>query len=46
VLRQALREATGAFMSALDRYTLADLLTPRAPLAASLGLSIDSHALP
>ncbi len=38
VLRRALREATDAFLRTLDRYTLADLLLPRAKLARSLGL--------
>jgi Rrf2 family nitric oxide-sensitive transcriptional repressor len=38
VLRRALREATGAFLSVLDGYTLADLLAPGRALAASLGL--------
>jgi len=37
VLRTALREATLAFLHTLDRYTLADLLQPRASLARSLG---------
>jgi len=39
VLRGALREATAEFVSVLDRYTLADLLQPRAALARSLGIS-------
>lgn len=38
VLRKALRDATNAFLAALDRYTLADLITPRQSLARSLGL--------
>jgi Rrf2 family nitric oxide-sensitive transcriptional repressor len=38
VLRQALREATLAFLRTLDGYTLADLLSPGKRLAASLGL--------
>jgi Rrf2 family nitric oxide-sensitive transcriptional repressor len=38
VLRRALHEATDAFLRTLDRYTLADLLAPRAKLARSLGL--------
>lgn len=38
ILRGAMREATLAFLSALDGYTLADLLVPRARLARSLGL--------
>jgi Rrf2 family nitric oxide-sensitive transcriptional repressor len=36
VLRSALREATHAFLGTLDRYTLADLLQPRAMLARLL----------
>ncbi len=39
VLRRALHEATLAFLQALDRYTLADLLEPQARLARSLGLA-------
>ena|SRR4051794_34716928 len=39
VLRRALREATLAFLEVLDRYTLADLLTPDRRLADSLGLA-------
>jgi Rrf2 family nitric oxide-sensitive transcriptional repressor len=38
VLRRALREATRAFLDALDGYSLADLLAPGRRLAASLGL--------
>jgi Rrf2 family transcriptional regulator, nitric oxide-sensitive transcriptional repressor len=38
VLRNALREATLAFLETLDGYTLADLLVPRARLAHSLGI--------
>lgn len=38
VLRQALQEATLAFLRTLDGYTLADLLGPHAMLARSLGL--------
>jgi Rrf2 family nitric oxide-sensitive transcriptional repressor len=38
VLRQALREATRAFLDALDGYSLADLLAPGRRLVASLGL--------
>ena len=37
-LRQALQEATRAFLQILDNYTLADLLQPRARLIHSLGL--------
>lgn len=39
VLRRALREATSAFFTTLDGYTLADLLAPGESLASSLGLS-------
>ena len=39
VLRRALGEATAAFLAALDRYTLADLIAPRNRLARSLGLA-------
>jgi len=39
VLRRALSEATGAFLTALDGYTLADLLAPGTPLVRSLGLT-------
>jgi len=39
VLRRALGEATAAFLAALDRYTLADLIAPRTRLARSLGLA-------
>jgi len=38
VLQRALAEATRAFLGALDAYTLADLLAPRAWLAQTLGL--------
>lgn len=37
-LRRALREATEAFLATLDRYTVADLLRPRAALARLLQL--------
>lgn len=36
VLRGALGEAMAAFLAALDRYTLADLVKPRKPLARLL----------
>lgn len=36
VLRGALRDATNAFLAALDRYSLADLIKPRRSLARSL----------
>jgi Rrf2 family nitric oxide-sensitive transcriptional repressor len=45
VLRQALREATRAFLRTLDGYTLADLLTPGARLARSLGLPAETRPL-
>jgi Rrf2 family nitric oxide-sensitive transcriptional repressor len=38
VLRGALGEATAAFLAVLDRYTLADLVKPRKPLAKLLDL--------
>lgn len=38
VLRRALREATNAFLSILDKYTLADLLTPQNALARLLSI--------
>lgn len=38
-LRGMLGEALAAFLSVLDRYTLQDLLRPRARLAVQLGLS-------
>jgi len=37
-LKRALSEATQAFMATLDRYTLADLLEPKARLRRSLGI--------
>jgi Rrf2 family nitric oxide-sensitive transcriptional repressor len=37
-LRRALREATDAFLAALDRYTIADLLRPRTALVRLLQL--------
>ena len=39
VLRSALRDATKAFLGALDRYTIADLLQPRQALARLLQMS-------
>lgn len=38
ILRSALRDATNAFLAALDRYTLADLIKPRRSLVRSLAL--------
>jgi len=38
VLRSVLHEALAAFLSVLDRYTLADLVAPRTRLAAMLGI--------
>ena len=38
VLRRALREATAGFLSVLDKYTLADLLTPKNALARLLSI--------
>jgi Rrf2 family transcriptional regulator, nitric oxide-sensitive transcriptional repressor len=49
MLRSALREATDAFLAALDRYTIADLVQPRRALARLLqiddtGEPIDASA--
>jgi Rrf2 family nitric oxide-sensitive transcriptional repressor len=38
VLRHAMQAARDAFLAALDGYSLADLVRPRARLAAALGL--------
>ncbi len=38
VLRNALRDATNAFLATLDRYTLEDLVKPKRPLARLLGI--------
>lgn len=38
VLKDALRAAISAFLATLDRYTLAELLAPKATLAHRLGL--------
>ena len=43
VLRGALRDATQAFLSALDRYTLADLVKPRQDLERLI--TIDAKAI-
>jgi Rrf2 family nitric oxide-sensitive transcriptional repressor len=40
VLQSILREALGAFSAVLDRYTLADLVEPRANLGALLGIGM------
>jgi Rrf2 family nitric oxide-sensitive transcriptional repressor len=42
MLSKVLQEALAAFLSVLDRYTLADLVASRQPIAALLGLS-DVH---
>lgn len=39
VLRNALNEATSAFLAVLDGYTLEDLIRPRRPLAKLLGIA-------
>jgi Rrf2 family transcriptional regulator, nitric oxide-sensitive transcriptional repressor len=39
-LRNALREATDAFLATLDRYTLADLMEPQQALAGLLQLNV------
>lgn len=44
VLKRALHAATHAFLATLDRYTLADLLMPRAALAERLGITRDIRA--
>jgi Rrf2 family nitric oxide-sensitive transcriptional repressor len=38
VLQIALHQALGAFLAVLDRYSLADLVSPRRKLAALLGI--------
>jgi Rrf2 family nitric oxide-sensitive transcriptional repressor len=38
VLQAVLHEALTAFFAVLDRYTLADLIAPRAKLASLLGI--------
>jgi Rrf2 family transcriptional regulator, nitric oxide-sensitive transcriptional repressor len=42
-LKSVLHEAISAFLAVLDRYTLADLVTPRQGLAALLGISLSSE---
>ncbi|MDA8110472.1 MAG: Rrf2 family transcriptional regulator [Betaproteobacteria bacterium] len=44
VLKHALHEALDAFLEALDRYTLADLLKPRKPLAQVLRIAPPARA--
>lgn len=39
VLQKALREATQAFLTTLDSYTLADLIKPKRSLARLLGIA-------
>lgn len=39
LLRSALREATNAFLTTLDQYTVADLLQPRHALARLLQIN-------
>ena len=41
VVKQALGAALQAFLTVLDRYTLADLLEPRQELAQMLGIEVD-----
>lgn len=38
ILSKVFQEALAAFLAVLDRYTLADLVIPRQPLVALLGL--------
>jgi Rrf2 family transcriptional regulator, nitric oxide-sensitive transcriptional repressor len=40
VLQAVLHEALTAFLTVLDRYTLADLVAPRAKLATLLGIGV------
>ncbi|MCC6948972.1 MAG: Rrf2 family transcriptional regulator [Bradyrhizobiaceae bacterium] len=44
-LRKALVEARDAFLSTLDRYTVADLMRPRAPLRKLLSLDNGAGSL-
>ncbi len=46
VLQAVLHEALEAFLAVLDRTTLADLVAPRARLAALLGLDPAGHEVP
>jgi Rrf2 family transcriptional regulator, nitric oxide-sensitive transcriptional repressor len=41
ILRNALREATQAFLQTLEAYTLADLLVPRGRLIRTLGITAE-----
>jgi len=43
-LNAVLRDALDAFLAVLDRYTIADLVTPRRELAALLGIGISRAA--
>jgi Rrf2 family transcriptional regulator, nitric oxide-sensitive transcriptional repressor len=43
-LRAALRDALAAFLAALDRYSLADLVAPRRRLAFLLGIELSRNA--
>ena len=45
-LRSVLGEALRAFLAVLDRYTLADLVAPRRPLALLLGIAAIGSADP
>jgi Rrf2 family transcriptional regulator, nitric oxide-sensitive transcriptional repressor len=45
VLRSVLTEALAAFLTVLDRYSLADLVAPRRQLATLLGIAPASYAL-
>lgn len=44
VLRGALRDATNAFLSVLDRFTIEDLVRPRRPLARLLKIELSDRA--
>jgi Rrf2 family nitric oxide-sensitive transcriptional repressor len=43
-LRGALARASAAFLAVLDEYSLADLVKPRAPMRALLGIELASRA--